>query len=465
MQVREILQRAGSWSMSLRPSTSSNKRDEVRSAVLNRDGFVCVFLAEPVIPSLATAVYTGVLMARDGVFNFSGVGLAGLLQTDNDLGKHITANVTTSSQSLSAWFDDLLPYGGLTKGTVTTAGLSNVAETQPMGLGLREMIDLVCAGAGAEWRVNPDGTIDAAVESTLYTSTPEVIVMRDPGSETPGGPLRGVNGFVDQLLEDGSQITTRAIGYGEGNGTQIEVATSTNSTVARGLDGNAVQIDRPIDLPSSSGTELSSLTSAAAAKYGAIRRVFSIQTQTPNIRQHVAPGDHVYVFDQLANITDTSNTVQFAGEVVFPLEVSVHEITWEVTEGMGVFLYRPNETQPWTDLSDDVVMGSPVASWRVGSDRGPGASVSSLGAKRFFVGPPPPVAPPASGGGFGGGGTRYGGSGYDRFLTSQEELDLFGSFGPGPRTVRDTVEQFGPGSNSTTRLPAPPPGSTVLGGP
>jgi hypothetical protein len=150
----------GDFSLELRPETPKSIRDAVRSATLDRSGYVCTFNTPTTTPTLAAALSVGWLTQRTGIYRFGGIDLAGVLQSNDNLGEHVTKQTAYAAQTLSAWFDDLLPFGGITKGTVTNTGTSP-ALVHKLGLGLREMIDYVCAQAGAVWRVNTDGTIDA----------------------------------------------------------------------------------------------------------------------------------------------------------------------------------------------------------------------------------------------------------------------------------------------------------------
>lgn len=471
MRIVDGLMEVGEFAFDLRAETPKSVRDVVRAATLARDGYVVAFDTPVTVPTLAQAFYVGALTRRVGRFSFEGMGLAGLMQDNNNLGEHVTANTAYASQTLSDWYTDLLPFGGITKGTVTNTGTS-AAATWVMGLGLREMLDYVTSLCGGVWKMNTDGSIDAAAPATLFGSTPTVLITDDLTTEV-GGSLTGIRGGIVGLLEDASQIAKRTIGYGEGEGTNIEIATTTASgTLLVGLDGASMQTDRPIDLPDSSGTELSSLTAAASARYDEARRSFLVEGATTGVRTKIQPGDPIYVYDLDADVTDSTNFVTFAGEGIQPLEVRVMRMEFGLHRGQGCWLYRPAEASPWTDLTEYMPFsfGADYGGFRltVATDLGVADLVKIIGPDRVgIVRPDAPLPDPVTpgGGGGGGGGVRYGGSGYDRQLTSQEELDMFGGFGPGPRTVRDTVEQFDVGSNTTTRVAVPPSGSTVLGGP
>jgi hypothetical protein len=409
MIVTEGLMEVGEFGIDLHPEATKSVRDEVRDATLSLDGFIAVFDAPTSVPTLEAALYVGKLTQRTGRYSFRGTGLAGILQDNNNLGKHVTTNTAYASQSLSDWYSDLLPFGGITKGTVTTTGLSSVAATWYMGLGLREMIDFVTSSAGAVWTINTEGEMSAAAPGTLFGDTPSVIVMPDPTTEL-GGDLAGVQGEVVGLLEDASQVTKRMIGYGAGTSDSIEVSTSTNSgTLARGLDGNALQIDRTIDLANSEGSELTALTAAAAGRYDEPRRAFMVRTNSSSIRSRVAPGDPEYVYDLDADIVG-DDLVTFAGQPIRPLLVRVQRIIWNTHRGQGVWLYRPNESNPWTDLTNSVPerdgADTALAEWYVSTDLGAADLIKTVSPDRVTVQrPDAPLVDPSAGWGNPGTGT------------------------------------------------------------
>lgn len=378
----------GDFSIDLRPETPKSIRDAVRSATLDRSGYICTFNTPTDKPTLSAALSVGWLTQRTGRYQFAGIDLAGILQNNGNLGQHVTTQTTYAAQTLSAWFDDLLPFGGITKGTVTNTGTSPALDHK-LGLGLREMIDYVCAQAGAVWRINTDGTLDAAAPDTLFGTTPSVLVADQPTTEL-GGPLTGIRGRVVGLLEDASQIAKRTIGYGEGVGTDIEVATTTAAgDLLIGINGSPVQIDRPIDLPSSTGTELTSLTAAASARYAEPRRVFLVSGVSSGVRARIAPGDPIYVYDLDADVTG-DDLVLFAGESIRPLSVRVLSIEWEAHRGQGVWLFEP--PSGWTDLTPWVPasIGADASEFTltVSTDLGSGDLVKTIGPDRLGISRP-----------------------------------------------------------------------------
>lgn len=387
MRVTEGLMQVGDFTLGLRPETPQTIRQAIRIATRARSGYVATFDTPTDSPTLDAALSVGWLTKRTGRYQFAGIDLAGVLQSNGNLGKHVTSNTAYAAQTLSAWFDDLLPFGGITKGTVTNTGTSP-ALTWPMGLGLREMIDYVCAQAGAVWRLNTDGTIDAAAPDTLFGTSPSVLVSDSETTEITSGSLSGIRGRVGGILEDSSQLAKRTIGYGEGFGDDIEVASTTSSgTIMVGIDGNSLQTDRPIDLQSSTGTELTSLTAAAAARFAEPRDAFAVFGETSGVRDRISPGDPIYVYDLDADVYG-DDLVSFSGEAIRPLLVRVTGMTWETHRGQGVWLYLPAD-DAWTDLTpwmpqSDGPESAPFE-LTVTTDLGAGDIVKIIGPDRLGV--------------------------------------------------------------------------------
>ena len=111
---------------------------------------------------------------------------------------------------------------------------------------------------------------------------------------------------------------------------------------------------------------LSSLTSAAASRFADPVRSFGIAVSSVGARRLVEPGDVLYVYDQAAAVTGDAS-VWFSGQLIRPLEVTVEQVAWSVHQQQGVWLYRPNESQPWTELSPWVDYGDGTSQWQVSS--------------------------------------------------------------------------------------------------
>lgn len=378
--ITERLMSPGTWSLKLRDDTPFSVTD----AIARFDHIVIL----PTRPTgsidgfddgdlLAAAVdggYTGVITKQASPTSLAGHGLEWWAGTPKGYGVGtagtqglLTTAVTQTTATLSTWVTALCPPS-LTVGTVTNTGLSTMTNTY-QGLTRREALASVCSLLGAEYRVNADGTVDAADPDLLFTSTPTVVVTRRPGSTEPH--ITGINGSTIVTAVDVDDFFSKAVVVPKGTG--AAVTTTTVAGTAAGLDllGNTVHVERYIDAPDVPTTLATALGNAALAKYNAERRDLTLRSATYNITRDVRPGDTVWVFDQLAGLTDAANQVVYRGDVLTPLALRVTGLTWPVQHGMGVYCRHTTGagTATWLDLSDYVAWDTGEVTWEVGAPR------------------------------------------------------------------------------------------------
>jgi hypothetical protein len=236
---------------------------------------------------LTQSLYTGVIEDLSRTDNtLSGFGLEYWLGTPDGRGDLLDAAVARSAGALSAWIGDLRP-SSLSAGTVNNTGTSTVTNTF-QGTTRREAIDAVCRAAGAEWRVNPDFTLDAATAANLFVTSPALVITRRSGGND--GQYRGVE--VDNLStsESVSTYVTEAVVLGD----NLVAATSAGSTSYKdGLNNNVVMqafVSAPRD---------ESATAAAAAvvaERNLLRRELTLTSRSYNVTRFVDPGDSVFVW-------------------------------------------------------------------------------------------------------------------------------------------------------------------------
>jgi hypothetical protein len=399
VRITEILMRPGGWQMSLRPDTPQSVADAVRDALATydstnerwtsvMDGQIVVFDTDVATPSLARARYTGILEAQTDALSFSGPGLAALLATDDGIGFTYspTTGSTTSVQSLLEAIDvfDFDGGNGLTAGTdfAAAGATSAVDDGTPSPMTARERIDGFAKIYDQEWRVNPDGTIDAgAPDDGLFVTTPTVLVDAKPGGQF--GSIRRINGTATSAVIDGSQVTSRTVAY-PANASSPGTA-SAAGTVARGLDGAAWKRYRVIDAPEENeenGTA-ADLAQSTQNLFEYPRSSFSVTSGDAHVRRFVEPGDTVYVYFPEGGIKST-NVVSVGAQTVRPQKVRVHEIDWGVHEGHGVWLRRHNgSTETWLRLTPYVQFADSTSAWKVGTARGVLDNVALSGGVRL----------------------------------------------------------------------------------
>jgi hypothetical protein len=284
---------------------------------------------------LTQSLYTGVIEDLSRTDNtLSGFGLEYWLGTPDGRGDLLDAAVARSAGALSAWIGDLRP-SSLSAGTVNNTGTSTVTNTF-QGTTRREAIDAVCRAAGAEWRVNPDFTLDAATAANLFVTSPALVITRRSGGND--GQYRGVE--VDNLStsESVSTYVTEAVVLGD----NLVAATSAGSTSYKdGLNNNVVMqafVSAPRD---------ESATAAAAAvvaERNLLRRELTLTSRSYNVTRFVDPGDSVFVWDELAGLSNQSNQITYEGRLISPIALRVYSVSFPIEEGMGVYARRSGAT-------------------------------------------------------------------------------------------------------------------------
>lgn len=344
---------------------------------------------------LASAIYTGVITAKSSPRIFEGSGLAWWMGTDNGLGDLLDTAVTNSAATLSTWVSSLRP-ASLSAGTVTNTGLGSHTATYQW-MTRREALDAVCRALGAEWRVNPSFTLDAAKSPDLFVSSPTVVITRkEEGQE---GSYRGLEGSLVVTAKDVEQYTTKVIAVAAGAGSTVATGSSTGSTSYKdGLNGTVV-LERLVNASTDTSTNAAAVAAAQLGIWNQVRRELSLSSRTYTVTRHAKPGDYVYAYDQLAELTDAANQITYRGETITPIKLRVHALTWPVERGMGVYARRSGATPTYTDLTDHIEWETGDVVWDVGTAARASNDVDPLKAgSTAYLGANPAVAERATSG-------------------------------------------------------------------
>jgi len=339
---------------------------------------------------LDAALHTCVVTKSPSPTDVQGHGLEWWLGTPKGYGPGtaatqglLTTPVSQTTATLSTWVTALCPPG-LTVGTVTNTGLPTLTNTYQF-VTRREALDDVCRKLGAEYRINPDGTIDAAAPATLFGSSPEVVVTRKEEGRDNG--YQGLEGSVIQTAVDVEDYITKAIVVTRGSGSATTATTSTGSTAFRDLAGNTLHVERYVDAPSELAANASLIGTAALNRFNAERRDLRLNSRTYNVSRFVTPGDYVFAFDLVTGLTDPSSQIFFRDGVITPLTLRVYGLTFPIQRGMGVYARRSTGvgTATYTDLTDYVVFEDGDVSWEVGAPRRPLVGTTATSASEGTV--------------------------------------------------------------------------------
>ena len=376
MRLTETLMAPGAWQLKLRSPGGLVARNALNSAhsfydfatdsvMPQLEGFIVLFDTAVTSPSLEASVYTGMLLDLAGPDLYAGESIVGLMNQTNGVGIVSAANVDYTARSLSSWFDTLFPANGLTKGVVDNTGLSPVAATWKTGQGLREFLTEICLKMGAEYRVNPDGTVDAAkAQSNVLFRDRQVQVK--PGAQPEFGFPRGVAGNVVNWSMNGAHCAGRVLAAGLGDGPTMLVHVEPTGIVAGyGLDGVAAERTTVIDVATSDIAELEQIAVSQIGVRRTLRDTFRVRVDNPSVRRNVAPGDTILIVDEDNNV---GGSVLNAGG--YPQAKRVQSVSGPVAADYSVWLFMSNRLI-WVNLTPYVEWDTGPVEFTVGSTIGP----------------------------------------------------------------------------------------------
>lgn len=317
------------------------------------------------VGTLAPSVYTGRLGKQTGVRTFTGHGLDVWMGAPNKPGPVRTTRTEYAAQDLEDWVDDLRS-NDLTKGTVTEPG-GTVAETWH-GVTAAEMLFRVCTRFGAEYRINPDGSVDAGTISALYGDA-DAVVLRDP-SPIGASPfdsstsLRGLRGSALSPTIDVEQRTGFTVVYGEGN---VVESASASGDVWLTIAGNGAELDRLVEAPDQDDAGAAAIATSVQNLWEDGRFDFDVAIVEARAYPYIQRGAFLWVYDPEAGILDTSNPLNFQGRDIFPVLCRIESINHAFTYGHGVYLVTDTGV---TNLTPFVEWPRPGTKLKVNSNLG-----------------------------------------------------------------------------------------------
>ena len=318
---------------------------------------------------LAAAIFTGIVKNRKtSPASFSGAGLDEWLGTEEGLGDLLDVKVSNSAGSLSTWMTSLCP-ASLTVGTVNNTGTTALTQDYQF-VSRREAMANALRAMGAEWRVNPNFTIDAATPANLHTNytTPTTVLTRRP--ESAEGSRVGIEATGIDVDISVTGYTTKVIVVGKnGDGAQLATGSATGANVYKdGLNNNVV-MERFVDAPTEPATNVAAYAQSVLNLFGSSRKSVELTSRSYAITTKVRPGDRVCVYDQLAGLVDTANQITWRGQLITPVMLRCLAITSPIQPGMGVYGRRSGATPTYYDLSDYVEYEDDDTVWEVGASR------------------------------------------------------------------------------------------------
>ena len=234
----------------------------------------------------------------------------------------------------------------------------------------RDAIRYVVEVFGAEYRVNPDFTIDAGTQAQLFVTTPTAIaVRREAIGDDPN--FDGIPYGTFSTVRDVKHYASRVLLLGEGTGGTLITGAADDVGNPYTDPVNAAAAVR-VAVISESETESGNADTRAQIVLdarGDTRDAVSLSPANFALDGVVAVGDTIYVFDPEGELVDTANEARFRGRALPAAAIRCLGMTWPVTDGMGVY-YRKNQpeaTERWIDLSDLVIFETGAPTLEVGA--------------------------------------------------------------------------------------------------
>lgn len=356
--MSSYLMQAGQWSLELDPATPMNIRQKFASMVpVSAWWMSFVFFTEVDIIAeftkddiAARAIFTGPVWERGGkLTRFGGPDLFGMMGNDRASagnGSYPASDFptfpATISQVIASWFGTNGDYSnGIRTGTSYSPTTTQVRDldVQTYVPPLKPKLDELMAQTGNEYRITPAGRIDWGIASSLFVSTPEVLLAEETVGPIPGIKIPWIDaGGIDVSeniygLRNWAAARSSVGGVSNSSGSGTAAARFYAPSPALALFASPV-----VDIDSPSGFDAADAAGAIAQAYALADRGITI-TAKGCILADITPGDYVYAYSPLDGIeSPTQNQLSVDGTVIHPETVRAVGVTQPFIDGMGAYV-------------------------------------------------------------------------------------------------------------------------------
>ena len=351
---------------------------------------------------LSASRYTGIVLNRsleEGLVTVNGQGLelylgdgAGkgmVIAESNNIGKVRTyTNATLSETLFNSTVQTGKPFGimrdesgnlqAITQGTISNpAGTytgQHFVETALSALKfVSEILD-------TEYRINPNGTIDAGPAANLFvgvgTNEPTSVVVKTAYGEDPeyqGVTPQGLRSEFDASDWVSRVDFTGEVGYFD-IATDVAGEANLSSNPYKDLHGNALTRVGLVQEPEAPEAHLNARAQAMLNELSRVKKILNLDLTQYEVSGDMKVGDFVYAFVPDVGFNDTDADaaaesrskyeIAFRGQTITPAKVRVIGITYPIMDGMGVYYRDLNGN--YTDLTDYVNFESGAAQVELG---------------------------------------------------------------------------------------------------
>lgn len=400
MPVTQIPMKPGSWQATLK----STVPEEIIAALRIREDTLGAFASIYITPAwqplellgfdglLATAVYVGRLLDRDGRGTLTGDGLESWLG-DPD-GKGLLQIPWWPSPGIDFetawdWVRHLHAGSEIPKGTYWPETGDFIWNGSDQYRTLRDVAELMRRFWSVEWRINPDGTLDVGSKENLYGTTAAALFHPRARVNEPGLPP--ILGGTAQPFESCADYVSGIKIYGSTDADDFALGEYNRP--------DALGVVEPWFSPAAEGSAGTAILSRSVPPVGTYEDSTDLDLQagvmiafTDKLRETLVLeldqydpslmllGKPVDVWDPDSDIFDHSaQQIWVAGEPCWPKSKRCVELEWGIPPGAGVFVQPGDgsiepEARPIYDLTPHidwtaertgatVTLGAPLPRW------------------------------------------------------------------------------------------------------
>ncbi len=334
--------------------------------------------------------YTGIVLNRtleEGVVTVSGQGLelymgdgsgkGMVIAESNNIGKVRTyTNVTLSEALFNSSVADGKPFGVMRDEAGSLQSIQQGTIYDPVGLYTGQhfvetalsAVKFVSEILNTEYRVNPNGTIDAGPSSNLFvgvgSNEPTSVVVKSAYGEDPeyeGVTPSGLRSEFDATDWVSRVDFTGEVGYFN-IPTDVAGEASLSSIPYKDLHGNDLKRVGLVQEPEAPEEHLNTRAQAMLNELARVKKILNLDLTQYEVSGDMKVGDFVYAFDPDVGFVDTDEDataesrskyeVTFRGQTITPAKVRITGLTFPIMSGMGV--YFRNKDGNYTDLTEYV---------------------------------------------------------------------------------------------------------------
>ena len=344
---------------------------------------------------LSAATYTGIILNRtleEGIVSVNGQGLelylgdgkgkGMVIAESNNVGKIRTyTDVTLAEALFNSTVQTGKPFGIMRDETGALQAITQGSIYQPQSGGSNLLysgqhfvetalsaLKFICEITNAEYRVNPNGTIDAGPSGDLFvgvgTNEPTSVVVKSAYGEDP--EYEGVTPQGLRSEFDATDFVTRVdftgeVGYFD-TATDVAGEANLSSIPYKDLHGNDLKRVGLVQEPDVPEASLNTRAQTMLNELSRVKKILNLDLTQYEVSGDMKVGDFVYAFDPDVGFVDTDADaaaesrdkyeVTFRGQTITPAKVRIVGLTFPIIDSMGVY-FRDKDGN-YTDLTQYV---------------------------------------------------------------------------------------------------------------